>query len=106
MNFREQIITKCIKQCYNELVGGQINRTYDYAKGTEDYEGAVKFLNDTNQIKSQVYDMVMHTETIEFGYSLIGVTKDIRFMGKQKIENMVNNYIDKHLPIDLKEINA
>ena len=103
---REDLAKVAIKQIYNEYVGGLINTTYDYNQDTDEYKQAVAAIKDVEGIKEYIYrELVNYRPLIEYKGMLVRIGTDIRFLGTEKINNMIDLCIEILHPADLDLIN-
>ena len=67
-----------------DIIGGIENTTYDYPENSQEYQDAVEYLKNHNQIVSDIYDAAI---TREFGAGYNGpagaMVKHFRFAGKE-----------------------
>lgn len=80
MNVREQTVKKLIKQKINWVVGGYENAVSD--KHIEE-------MPSREQIADEVYQEVIDSKYLEIGAGLMPIQKDIRFLGKQRIKQLI-----------------
>ena len=105
-DFRKKLVYGGIRESYNDIVGEIINTTYDYEKDTEEYKEAIDLINDNENLCKTIYNMLITEYTmVQTPIGLIEIKKDIRFLGKETIIEMIKKYIAKHIEEDIKELN-
>lgn len=105
VQFKESTVRKAIEETYDDLVGGCINTTYDYDKDTEEYQSAMSFLNNPDDICNDIYRIITSgTARVNYGGMIIAIQENVRFLGKTKLIEMIKEHINKHLAKDLQEI--
>ena len=85
---RERIVINLIKERANWVIGGYENSVSD---------GHMTEMPSAEEIKSEVYGEVIRSKHVEIGGGLIGVSKDIRFLGKDFIEAKISRIVDRIL---------
>jgi len=74
MTPRQRKVVVALREAASEIAVFE-NTMLDYKPGTPEYEGAVALLNDSDEIRRRLYDMVVS----EFG------EREIRFLGREWI---------------------
>ena len=87
MTKREEIVQLIIKKEWNSYVGGLENDLED---------GFITEMPSRQSIIETVYKIVINTKDVKCQMGYMPVAKDIRFLGKEKIMNMVVEYNNKH----------
>jgi hypothetical protein len=85
-NFRESLVKKVIRQEANWVIGG-------YENGIAD--GKLSEMPSKEALTKEVYTAVMNSDVVEVGGGLIPVRKDIRFLGKERLQFLVAEIIEK-----------
>lgn len=80
MSKREELVKKVIIKSYNYIVGAWENAVLD---------GEMEVLPNTQEMVDNVYEEVIETEWVGKMGNQINVEKDIRFLGKEKIKQMI-----------------
>lgn len=77
---RARLVRKVIADAYNWVTGGHENALTDYGTPMPTIE----------EMKDEVYCEVMHAKAVEMGSTLVAVQKDIRFLGTERIKQMID----------------
>jgi hypothetical protein len=82
-NTREMVAYKVVEQAYGWVVGGYENSIMD---------GHITEMPDNEQLVDEIYDEVMQTENLG---RFLPVKKDLRFIGKKRIEELIRERLKK-----------
>lgn len=83
MNQKEQLVSIVIKKVWNEVVGG-----YDNALSDKIMES----MPSNEDIIQEVYEEVIRTRFIAMRNGYLPIEKDIRFLGKIRILEMISEF--------------
>lgn len=98
---RENRAKHNIHHAANWIIGGYENLMLDYPETAEEYISASKALEDRESLASEIY-IAATTEIYEEGFCGWGgdadrILKDLKFLGKEKLMELVNAEITEQL---------
>jgi hypothetical protein len=86
MNSREQLIYMLIEDRYNWILGGYENSLSD---------GYIETLPSRELIEQEIYEEVIQSKQLSVSFGFISIEKDIRFLGKDKIKQLIHQFVEK-----------
>lgn len=77
---REKLVAVAIREARNFVVGGYENAILD---------GYAEEMPNDETLVFEIYDEVLHNPVVELRGGLVPIKKDIRFLGKDRIHEMI-----------------
>lgn len=94
-SFRETLIRIGAKNRLNDYIGGFENTLLDYEEQSEEYKNAKRALEDEKQIVDVIYRELVNDPIVATPMGLVSIKKDIRFIGKERIYEIIREVYKK-----------